>query len=74
MKVICIENWHFSSLTIGKEYDCKNVKHLLNTSPINKMIILYSIIDDYNVEGYYSKNLFITKEELRDKKLKEIGI
>lgn len=64
MKVICIDNKNRYKpyLTIGKEYDC--VKHTNDGYVI--------LCNDFNY--WFPKKLFITLEEQRDKRLKDIGI
>ena len=62
-----------SDLTSGKIYDIlhiKEVKHLLVVS------IVYLVENDNGVEKYYSSGFFrdLRKDELREEKLKELGI
>lgn len=53
-----------SDLTIGKEYSVYN----------SNIKGRYFIANDYGVIDDYPKNLFTTLEEVREHKLKEIGI
>jgi hypothetical protein len=73
MKVICVnniipvDNEDISiPLTIGKEYDICFVTYC---RPIH-----YTIVDDAGNKHLYQKDFFITLEEYRNKRLKEIGI
>jgi len=66
MKVICVDNKcgeHLFSLTIGKEYEyeCSLREDC-------------EIVNDYGICCSYPKYLFITKSEIRNQKLEEIGI
>lgn len=71
MKVICVDNKIigydykkiFLPLTIGKTYE---YAHEYEYS--------YIIKDDSGLGRYYQKYFFITLEEYRNKRLKEIGI
>lgn len=66
MKVICIDNKcgeHLFSLTIGKEYESEC-----------SLREDYEIVNDYEDCCPYPKYLFITKSEIRNQKLEEIGI
>ena len=63
MKTICIYNEGYEHITLGKEYLIVEITRTL-----------YRIVNDRKQVCYYSKNCFMTKEEHRDKKLKELGI
>lgn len=76
MKVICKSTKEYSdepitikfwmrSLTIGKEYDT-----LDNYISPNE----YMIMNDYGFEHLYPVKCFVTKQELREEKLNELGI
>ncbi len=71
MKVICVKNTSNGvkyKLTIGKEYKVLNYYNNRNT-------IIWIINEDaISGDGAYPKECFITQEEYRDKKLKELGI
>jgi hypothetical protein len=69
MKVICINSEHALRLTIGKEYDCDIIY-----ARDSRIKILYKIKDDIGYIGCAPSYYFITLEEHRDKKLKELGI
>jgi hypothetical protein len=69
MKLICINNKigkhddiNFN-LTIGKEYECTNETEFYYVVKINN-----------NCEGLFEKYYFITMEEYRNQKLRELGI
>lgn len=71
MKVICKSTKDYSddlfwqgSLTIGKEY---NTPAALDTTE-------YMIMNDYGFEHLYPVKCFVTKQELREDKLNELGI
>ena len=71
MKVICKSTKDYSddlfwqgSLTIGKEY---NTPATLDTTE-------YMIMNDYGFEHLYPVKCFVTKQELREDKLNELGI
>jgi hypothetical protein len=70
MKVICKSTKDHSdelfwqgSLKIGKEYEV-----------LQKIDLEYLIMNDYEFEHLYSVKCFVTKQELRNQKLKELGI
>lgn len=71
MKVVCIK--HFKSqglqyeLTYGKVYDVLEVPKWASSGTIHLM-------NDRGFKSLYNINSFITLEEWRDKKLKELGI
>ena len=74
MKVICKSTKDYSddlfwqgSLTIGKEYDILDTKLYISPSE-------YMIMNDYGFEHLYPVKCFITKQELREEKLNELGI
>lgn len=83
MKVVCINSFllpklntgRHSHLTVGKVYDVLKISHYNEygfmvdyvTNEIN-----YTIINDLGYEYRFSNNLFITLEEHRNNKLKEI--
>lgn len=71
MKIKCISTkssetlgaLHYNFITIGKIYDAEVYD-----------VYYYSIIDDNGRKSNFYKGCFITIEELREKKLKELGI
>lgn len=63
MKVLCIEKGFWGCITIGKWY------RVIYQSDNN-----YNIIDDDGDEFFYSKRCFKTQQEVREEKLKQIGI
>ena len=73
MKVVCIDNKgyhpeldnHFC-LTIGKEYDAY--------IGIYECDFYYEVMNDIGTKCPYSMKYFINQEEMRDKKLEELGI
>ena len=72
MKVICKSTKDYSddlfwqgSLTIGKEYDI--LDNFISPGE-------YMIMNDYGFEHLYPVKCFITKQELREEKLNELGI
>lgn len=71
MKIICIKNYKSQGLqlelTYGKSYDTHGGLE-------NLLIDSYCIRNDRNRVEYYSKADFVTQDEWRDLKLKEIGI
>ena len=74
MKVICKSTKDYSddlfwqgSLTIGKEYDILDTKLYISPSE-------YMIMNDYGFEHLYPVKCFVTKQELREDKLNELGI
>lgn len=73
MKVICKstkdysdEEFWMGSLTIGREYDTLDTNYI---SPDE-----YMIMNDYGFEHLYPVKCFLTKQELREQKLNELGI
>lgn len=63
MKVICISrDSKDCKLTIGRQYDAYNIE----TS--------CEVVNDDGINCYYSFSLFITLEEYRNNKIKELGI
>lgn len=54
---------HYNFITIGKIYDTLEIGDYY-----------YNIIDDNGRKNNFYKGCFITIEELREKKLKELGI
>lgn len=75
MKIICTSIKGVDNITIGKEYSKKEIIEIwyLSESPPTKSISYY-IINDVGCAIYCSKELFITLDEYRDKKLEELGI
>lgn len=76
MKVICTENrtkHGMFDLVIGKEYECVEIKKI---EPDNPRSHYYTIINGNRrrTKCDYPAWCFIFKEELRDKKLGELGI
>lgn len=76
MKVICKSTKDYSddlfwqgSLSIGKEYE---VLQQINDNSIG--YIEYSIVNNYGFEHIYPTKCFVTKQELREDKLNELGI
>ena len=74
MKVICKSTKDHSddlfwqgSLTIGKEYDILDTKLYISPSE-------YMIMNDYGFEHLYPVKCFVTRQELREEKLNELGI
>lgn len=68
MKVVCIDAYTFTGLTYGKVYDVTfNYENVYNDRFI-------TIIDNNNIKKSYLKGSFITLEEFREKKLKELGL
>jgi hypothetical protein len=71
MKVKCISTkssetigaLHYNFITIGKIYETLEISDYY-----------YYIINDNNERSNFYKGCFITIEELREKKLKELGI
>lgn len=63
-KVVCIDAYTFTGLTYGKVYD----------SFFNYNERFITIIDNNNDERSYLRSSFITLEEFREKKLKELGL
>jgi hypothetical protein len=63
MKVLCIDD-NKCSLTIGKWYDVGD----------KNLSTLYDIVNDKGVDWAYPKFQFKTTDELREDKLKELGI
>ena len=75
MKVICVESGRFD-IIIGKEYECVDIKKI---EPDNPKSHYYTIINGRGGRTRrsrrdYPARYFITKEEMRDKKLGELGI
>jgi len=73
MKVICKSTKDHSdelfwrgSLTISKEYEVLNTNYISSGE--------YLIMNDYGFEHLYPVSCFLTKQELRENKLKELGI
>ena len=68
MKVVCIDAYTFTGLTYGKVYDATfSYENVYNERFI-------TIIDNNNIKKSYLKGSFITLEDFRDKKLKELGL
>jgi hypothetical protein len=70
MKVICKSTKDHSddlfwqgSLTVGKEYEVLQIIDLE-----------YVIMNDYGFEHLYPVKCFVTRQELREEKLNELGI
>lgn len=70
MKVVCIDAYTFTGLTYGKVYD--EVPY--SVAWVNNSERFITITDNNNNERSYLRESFITLEEFRDKKLKEIGL
>ena len=58
-------------ITVGKEYKVTE-KIIIGEDPVSHDTV--SIINDWGSERYYLSDLFISKSEWRNNKLKEIGI
>ena len=67
MKVVCIDAYTFTGLTYHKVYDQVNLSDL---DDINDRFI--TIIDNNGLKRRYLKDSFISLEEWRENKLKEI--
>jgi len=67
MKVICIKSDRNNRVTVGKTYDTININVIL--SQLN-----YYIEDDLGDKVLFDTRLFITLEEFREKRLKNLGI
>ena len=67
MKLICINNkigeHNYLNLIIGKEYEC-----------IKETLFHYVVKVNNNYRGVFEKYYFITMEEYRNQKLRELGI
>lgn len=64
MRLICVNNYDdILFLTIGKEYKC-----------IRNDDRIYVVINDTGNECIYLKKYFLTIDEIRNKKLEELGI
>lgn len=68
VKVICIDK-KYPELTIGKEYDV-----ILRSDSDSYMIQYKSDNSNYLKLGLFSKSSFMTLEEYRNKRLKDLGI
>lgn len=68
VKVICIDK-KYPELTIGKEYDA-----ILRSDSDSYMIQYKSDNSNYLKLGLFSKSSFMTLEEYRNKRLKDLGI
>ena len=68
MRVVCIKNEYEYNLTIGKEYDAEVVISSITGREF------FCIKNDIAIKNCYSKDIFITIEERRNRKLEEIGI
>lgn len=60
------ESFWRGSLTISKEYEVLNTNYISSGE--------YMIMNDYGFEHLYPVSCFVTKQELREHKLKELGI
>lgn len=76
MKVICKSTNDYSddkfwmgSLKVGKEYE---VVQQIDDTHIG--YLEYMVKNDYGFEHIYPAKLFITKKELRERKLNKLGI
>jgi hypothetical protein len=67
MKVVCIKSDRNNKVTVGKTYDTININVIL--SQLN-----YYIEDDLGDKVLFDTRLFITLEEFREKRLKNLGI
>ena len=73
MKVICKslkdytdEEFWQGSLTINKEYDILNINYISSGE--------YMIMNDYGFEHLYPVKCFVTKQDIREQKLNELGL
>lgn len=57
-------------ITVGKEYTV--TERIIIEDPVSHDIV--TIINDYGSDRYYLSELFISKSEWRNNKLKELGI
>ena len=75
MKIKCISTkssetigaLHYNFITIGKIYEILEIREYYSD-------YYYHIINDNNERSNFYKGCFITIEELRENKLKELGI
>jgi len=82
MKVICVDNNNvlldnkWNDITIGKEYTCVDINKIYYKMIFSEHFcnIHCFILDDSKIYCIYPKNLFISLEEYRNKRLEEIGI
>ena len=70
MKVVCIDAYSFTGLTYGKVYDVTIYSIYPNPNPER----FITIIDNNNHKRTFLRGSFITLDEFREKKLKEIGL
>lgn len=69
MKIVCISKDHkYLTLTYGKIYNADQI------FTKDKLMGKHLIEDDFGAFGWYNKDLFISLEEFRDNKLKELGL
>ena len=73
MKVICKSTKGFGdseflegSLKVGREYEV--------LEQIQDPYLEYMVMNDYGFEHFYPETLFVSKQELREEKLNELGI
>jgi hypothetical protein len=69
-KVVCIYDYNAINITTGSCYTVVGETHIHST----KSIIDYKIINDIGKEGVYSAFRFRSLDEIRQEKLKELGI
>ena len=62
MKVVCIYNDNYVGMTINRTYDVGDAGDY------------YSFINDNGIRDFVIKERFISLEEFRETKLKELGI
>ena len=67
MKVVCIKSDRNNKVTVGKTYDTMDINVIL--SKLN-----YYIEDDLGDRSLFDTRMFITLEEFREKRLKNLGI
>lgn len=75
MTLLCISNESqtktVKSITIGKIYQIFPIR---NIDPFDINTKQYCIIDDSGFPRWYNKKYFVFLSEMRDQKLKDIGI
>jgi len=83
MKVVCVnlgENLGYETcidqITFGKSYDVisQHGDYIIKSSTITDYVTLYDIRNDEGNMIRYNKKLFLTIDDWRELKLKELGI
>jgi hypothetical protein len=73
--IICIDDDYNPYLTKGKKYEeLHEFTKVDMKNPYHEVDIFCTIIDDSGFIEDYKKSQFITVEEFRDNKLKDIGL